>query len=235
MMFIIISAWNSCSVYEYGGGGPKTCFIRKVSCSDKIYSNFHFHFFLTLRCQRCWFALRPCYIPTNISWICAHCKQEYIRCSPNRNIARIRKLWRDSESWWYRSVSLFFVRSSISAYATRMEMKICSLLGKWHLLVYTIGSIDMCSSPNDLASSMGYPSHEHESIPEVQEAIKRILAASHNAGKYAGMFCTAAEHVRARFAQGCELSFFSSLWFHTFFLWGHLLQTCFLNSLWSFQ
>lgn len=41
--------------------------------------------------------------------------------------------------------------------------------------------------PNDLASSMGFVSHEHPNIPEVQEAIKRVLAASKAAGKYAGM------------------------------------------------
>jgi hypothetical protein len=93
IMFFIISAWNSCSVHEYGRGGPKACFICQVSCSDKIYANFHFQlFFLTLRCQRCWFALRPCYIPTNVSRICAHRKQEYFHCSSDRNIARIRKL-----------------------------------------------------------------------------------------------------------------------------------------------
>ncbi|KAH9482460.1 4-hydroxy-2-oxo-heptane-1,7-dioate aldolase [Psilocybe cubensis] len=37
------------------------------------------------------------------------------------------------------------------------------------------------NSPNDLASSMGYPPLSHESIPEVQEAIERILAAAHKA------------------------------------------------------
>ncbi|KAF9481991.1 Phosphoenolpyruvate/pyruvate domain-containing protein [Pholiota conissans] len=69
-----------------------------------------------------------------------------------------------------------------------------------------VDGIDMLFiGPNDLASSMGYPSHLHESIPEVQEAIKRILAAAHNAGKYAGMFCTEAAHVRARFEQGFDL------------------------------
>ncbi|PPQ79570.1 hypothetical protein CVT25_003452 [Psilocybe cyanescens] len=59
--------------------------------------------------------------------------------------------------------------------------------------------------PNDLASSMGYPALAHESIPEVQEAIARVLAAAHAAGKYAGMFCTQAEHVRRRYAQGFDL------------------------------
>ncbi|KAF8204825.1 Pyruvate/Phosphoenolpyruvate kinase-like domain-containing protein [Pholiota molesta] len=82
---------------------------------------------------------------------------------------------------------------------TLQGLEICEEIAK-------VDGIDMLFiGPNDLASSMGYPSHEHESIPEVQEAIKRILAASHNAGKYAGMFCTAAEHVRVRFAQGFDL------------------------------
>jgi 4-hydroxy-2-oxoheptanedioate aldolase len=51
---------------------------------------------------------------------------------------------------------------------------------------------------------MGYPALEHESIPEVQAAVQRVLDAAKNAGKYAGMFCTASEHVRRRFEQGCE-------------------------------
>lgn len=52
---------------------------------------------------------------------------------------------------------------------------------------------------------MGFPPLEHPNIPEVQEAIKRVLAACKAAGKYAGMFCTAAEQVQARFEQGCTL------------------------------
>uniref|UniRef100_A0A8H7XYB8 HpcH/HpaI aldolase/citrate lyase domain-containing protein n=1 Tax=Psilocybe cubensis TaxID=181762 RepID=A0A8H7XYB8_PSICU len=69
-----------------------------------------------------------------------------------------------------------------------------------------VDGIDMLFiGPNDLASSMGYPPLSHESIPEVQEAIERILAAAHKAGKYAGMFCTQAEHVRRRYAQGFDL------------------------------
>ncbi|KAF8914152.1 Phosphoenolpyruvate/pyruvate domain-containing protein [Gymnopilus junonius] len=59
--------------------------------------------------------------------------------------------------------------------------------------------------PNDLSSSLGYPPLEHEAIPEVQEAIKRVLTAAHEAGKYAGMFCTASEHVHRRFEQGFDL------------------------------
>ncbi|KAF9569438.1 Phosphoenolpyruvate/pyruvate domain-containing protein [Agrocybe pediades] len=59
--------------------------------------------------------------------------------------------------------------------------------------------------PNDLASSMGYPALEHESIPEVQDAVERVLAAAHAAGKYAGMFCTSSEQVRRRHEQGFDL------------------------------
>lgn len=61
--------------------------------------------------------------------------------------------------------------------------------------------------PNDLCSSMGYPALEHPNIPEVQTAIERVLKAAHDAGKYAGMFCTAADQVERRFEQGCELFF----------------------------
>jgi 4-hydroxy-2-oxoheptanedioate aldolase len=51
---------------------------------------------------------------------------------------------------------------------------------------------------------MGYPALEHSNIPEVQEAIKRILAAAKAAGKYAGFFCMGADQVRARYEQGCK-------------------------------
>lgn len=34
---------------------------------------------------------------------------------------------------------------------------------------------------------MGFVSSEHPDIPEVQEAIKRVLKAAKDAGKYAGM------------------------------------------------
>lgn len=53
---------------------------------------------------------------------------------------------------------------------------------------------------------MGYPPLEHSNIPEVQDAIKRVLAATKAAGKYAGMFCASGEQVNARFEQGCECS-----------------------------
>jgi len=51
---------------------------------------------------------------------------------------------------------------------------------------------------------MGYPPLDHLNIPEVQEAIRRVLAAAKAAGKYAGMFCTSAEQIETRFEQGCE-------------------------------
>lgn len=68
-----------------------------------------------------------------------------------------------------------------------------------------VDGIDMLFvGPNDLCSSMGYPALEHPNIPEVQEAIKRVLAAAKAAGKYAGMFCLSAEQVRARYEQGFD-------------------------------
>ncbi|KAJ3761001.1 Pyruvate/Phosphoenolpyruvate kinase-like domain-containing protein [Lentinula raphanica] len=68
-----------------------------------------------------------------------------------------------------------------------------------------VDGIDMLFvGPNDLCSSMGYPALEHSKIPEVQEAIERVLRASKAAGKYAGMFCTSAEQVQARFEQGFD-------------------------------
>ncbi|KAF9036039.1 Phosphoenolpyruvate/pyruvate domain-containing protein [Hymenopellis radicata] len=68
-----------------------------------------------------------------------------------------------------------------------------------------VDGIDMLFvGPNDLCSSMGYPALDHANIPEVQEAIKRVLAAAKAAGKYAGMFCTSAEQVKARFEQGFD-------------------------------
>jgi 4-hydroxy-2-oxoheptanedioate aldolase len=57
--------------------------------------------------------------------------------------------------------------------------------------------------PNDLCASMGYNAMDHANIPEVQEAIQRILNAAKAAGKYAGMFCMTADQAQARFKQGC--------------------------------
>jgi len=58
--------------------------------------------------------------------------------------------------------------------------------------------------PNDLASSMGFVSSDHPNIPEVQDAIARVLAAAKAAGKYAGMFCLTADEVQKRFEQGFD-------------------------------
>ncbi|KAJ3743411.1 Pyruvate/Phosphoenolpyruvate kinase-like domain-containing protein [Lentinula detonsa] len=68
-----------------------------------------------------------------------------------------------------------------------------------------VDGIDMLFvGPNDLCSSMGYPALDHANIPEVQAAIQRILSASKAAGKYAGMFCTSAEQIQARYEQGFD-------------------------------
>ncbi|KAJ3880625.1 Pyruvate/Phosphoenolpyruvate kinase-like domain-containing protein [Lentinula edodes] len=70
---------------------------------------------------------------------------------------------------------------------------------------FLIFCVDMLFvGPNDLCSSMGYPALEHASIPEVQDAVQRILSAAKAAGKYAGMFCTSAEQVEARYKQGFD-------------------------------
>ncbi|KAJ3809406.1 Pyruvate/Phosphoenolpyruvate kinase-like domain-containing protein [Lentinula aff. lateritia] len=68
-----------------------------------------------------------------------------------------------------------------------------------------VDGIDMLFvGPNDLCSSMGYPALEHASITEVQDAVQRVLSAAKAAGKYAGMFCTSAEQVEARYKQGFD-------------------------------
>lgn len=51
---------------------------------------------------------------------------------------------------------------------------------------------------------MGYPPLENANIPEVQDAIKRVLAAAKAAGKYTGILCMSGEQVRFRFEQGCK-------------------------------
>jgi 4-hydroxy-2-oxoheptanedioate aldolase len=58
--------------------------------------------------------------------------------------------------------------------------------------------------PNDLANSMGFECTTHESIPEVQDAIARVLKAAHDNGKYAGMFCTDPQQVLRRQEQGFD-------------------------------
>ncbi|GAA5912310.1 hypothetical protein JCM5296_000494 [Sporobolomyces johnsonii] len=69
-----------------------------------------------------------------------------------------------------------------------------------------VEGIDMLFvGPNDLALSLGYPPTSHPDVPQVQAAIARVLAACRAAGKYAGMFCTSADQVQARFAQGFDV------------------------------
>ncbi|GAA5861969.1 hypothetical protein JCM1840_006892 [Sporobolomyces johnsonii] len=69
-----------------------------------------------------------------------------------------------------------------------------------------VEGIDMLFvGPNDLALSLGYPPTSHPDVPQVQAAIARVLAACRAAGKYAGMFCTSAEQVQERFAQGFDV------------------------------
>ncbi|KAI1871479.1 uncharacterized protein JN550_004473 [Neoarthrinium moseri] len=69
--------------------------------------------------------------------------------------------------------------------------------------IANVDGIDMLFiGPNDLASSMGYVAFDHSSIPEVQEASKRILKATLDAGKYAGHFALNAEAAAKRYEQG---------------------------------
>ncbi|KAI5478359.1 hypothetical protein MNV49_005210 [Pseudohyphozyma bogoriensis] len=58
--------------------------------------------------------------------------------------------------------------------------------------------------PNDLCSSLGFVAGDHPNIPEVQDAIARVLKAAHDAGKLAGMFCTSGEQIVQRAAQGFD-------------------------------
>jgi 4-hydroxy-2-oxoheptanedioate aldolase len=58
--------------------------------------------------------------------------------------------------------------------------------------------------PNDLASSMGYVAFDHASIPEVQEATARVLAAGKKAGKFVGHFALGAEAAAEKWRQGWE-------------------------------
>lgn len=51
--------------------------------------------------------------------------------------------------------------------------------------------------PNDLASSMGYFAFDHPKIPEVQEAIQKVLSTAKAAGKYAGHFALTADAGKA--------------------------------------
>ncbi|KAE9400872.1 hypothetical protein BT96DRAFT_919170, partial [Gymnopus androsaceus JB14] len=56
----------------------------------------------------------------------------------------------------------------------------------------TLSGIRGAGSPFATAvfgQGIGYPPSENTNIPEVQEAIKRVLEAPKAAGKYAGMLC----------------------------------------------
>lgn len=65
------------------------------------------------------------------------------------------------------------------------------------------GLLDMLFvGPNDLAASMGYVAFDHASIPEVQQATERVLAAALAAGKYAGHFALSASAAAQRYSQG---------------------------------
>lgn len=69
--------------------------------------------------------------------------------------------------------------------------------------IASVEGIDMLFiGPNDLASSMGYVAFDHPSIPEVQEAIARVLKAGLDAGKYVGHFALGAEEAARRYKQG---------------------------------
>ncbi len=69
--------------------------------------------------------------------------------------------------------------------------------------IAAVDGIDMLFiGPNDLASSMGHVAFDHATIPEVQEAIARVLKAGLAAGKYVGHFALSAEAAAMRSKQG---------------------------------
>lgn len=69
--------------------------------------------------------------------------------------------------------------------------------------IAAVDGVDMLFvGPNDLAASMGHVAFDHASIPEVQEAISRILQAGINAGKYVGHFALSADVAAAKYKQG---------------------------------
>ncbi|CAI7587735.1 unnamed protein product [Penicillium glandicola] len=51
---------------------------------------------------------------------------------------------------------------------------------------------------------MGYFAFDHPTIPEVQEAIQRVLRCTKAAGKYAGHFALSAETAAAKYKQGFD-------------------------------
>lgn len=58
--------------------------------------------------------------------------------------------------------------------------------------------------PNDLASSLGYFAFDHPNIPEVQEAIAKVLRAVKDKGKFGGHWCVNAEEAALRRGQGWD-------------------------------
>ncbi|KAH8171127.1 hpcH/HpaI aldolase/citrate lyase family protein [Sarocladium implicatum] len=71
--------------------------------------------------------------------------------------------------------------------------------------IASVPGIDMLFiGPNDLAASMGYVPFDHASIPEVQEATQKVLAAAERAGKYAGHFAMSAGAAAEKYKQGWQ-------------------------------
>lgn len=71
--------------------------------------------------------------------------------------------------------------------------------------IASVPGIDMLFiGPNDLAGSLGYVAFDHASIPEVQEATKKVLAAANKAGKYAGHFAMSAEAAAQKYSEGWQ-------------------------------
>ncbi|KAF5504949.1 2-keto-3-deoxy-L-rhamnonate aldolase [Colletotrichum siamense] len=69
--------------------------------------------------------------------------------------------------------------------------------------IAAVDGVDMLFiGPNDLAASMGHVAFDHASIPEVQEAIARVLKAGLDAGKYVGHFALSADVAAAKYKQG---------------------------------
>lgn len=69
--------------------------------------------------------------------------------------------------------------------------------------IAAVEGVDMLFiGPNDVAASMGHVAFDHASIPEVQEAIARVLKAGLDAGKYVGHFALSADVAAAKYKQG---------------------------------
>lgn len=69
--------------------------------------------------------------------------------------------------------------------------------------IAAVEGVDMLFiGPNDLAASMGHVAFDHASIPDVQEAIARVLKAGLDTGKYVGHFALSADVAAAKYKQG---------------------------------